>query len=186
MISQPPGPELQGCDGYYWVRYTFPWNELSIDSGDDAIDILEKPKVLSDEGCTGHRTWEAALRFASLIQTPEVLRHVQNRRILELGSGTGVLSFLSTALGASHVLATDGDSGAVERMKRGSVRNFGSKVYCSGNTKLKQDYEKASLRCKVFLWGSDVRTLSDPDLDSRDNFETVFAADVVSTTSARL
>ncbi|KAI9653373.1 MAG: hypothetical protein M1831_006078 [Alyxoria varia] len=179
LISQSSDSNRKKFDGYYWIRYTLPWNELSIDLPDETTDVLEKPNVLADEGCTGHRTWEAALRFASLITAPEILKHVHGKKVLELGSGTGIVSLLSFKLGASHVLATDGDAGAVERIERSYARNISTKGHSRGRAKLRQDCGKTLLSSKTFLWGSDVQILDDPFHDATNGFDTVFAADVI-------
>lgn len=84
------------------------------------ITLLEKPRIVSGSGFTGHRTWEAALAFAQVIEESWLPRsRLKGKRVLELGAGTGLLSFVcaSRLAGAARVIATDGDEEAVRKLQ---------------------------------------------------------------------
>ncbi|KAL6714062.1 hypothetical protein ACLMJK_008556 [Lecanora helva] len=88
-----------------YITYTTP----SSDQNAPQITLLESPSLLASSGTTGFRTWEAALFLGAYLSLPIGSDYVANRRIIELGAGTGFLSILCAKhLGASHVLATDG------------------------------------------------------------------------------
>ncbi len=91
------------------VTYTAP-----VLSGDPpTVTILEAPNLLTSNGDTGNRTWDAALFLATFLSTDG--RHfVQDKSILELGAGLGFVSVLcGKHLGARHVLVTDASEGVL-------------------------------------------------------------------------
>ena len=63
-----------------------------------------------------HRVWPASVALChSLVARPEA---VAGRRVLELGAGTGLPSLLCARhLCAAHVIATDSNRAAVERLQ---------------------------------------------------------------------
>ncbi|KAF5019547.1 hypothetical protein F66182_8440 [Fusarium sp. NRRL 66182] len=79
------------------------------------ITLLENHSLISGSGTTGLRTWEAALHLGSYLCEN---RHiVKNKRILELGAGTGYLSILcANFLGSQHVLASDGSDDVINNL----------------------------------------------------------------------
>ncbi|KAK4234054.1 S-adenosylmethionine-dependent methyltransferase-like protein [Achaetomium macrosporum] len=81
------------------------------------ITLLETRSLISGSGTTGLRTWEAALHLGQyLCANPSLVR---NKRILELGSGTGYLAVLCAKyLGADHVVASDGSDDVVKQLPR--------------------------------------------------------------------
>lgn len=155
-----------------WVRYTPPWQPIDAADIESGIDLLEKPSVLSASGCTGHRTWEAALHLASLLNQPWMCENIIGKNVLELGSGTGLISMTCHELGAKHVRATDGDAGGVARLGRTIDRNSyaGSK---SRGSEYTAPIDTGIVRCQNFLWGCDLDQLGEKAVD------TVLAADVV-------
>ncbi|KAI4091362.1 MAG: hypothetical protein LQ339_008159 [Xanthoria mediterranea] len=91
------------------VTYTAP-----VLSGDPpTVTILEAPNLLTSNGDTGNRTWDAALFLATFLATDG--RHfVQDKSVLELGAGLGFVSVLcGKHLGARHVLVTDASEGVL-------------------------------------------------------------------------
>ena len=67
------------------------------------LTILESPTLISGMGCTGHRTWEAALALTEwLLLHPEVLENSQ--KTLDLGAGTGLIALLAGRAGVGEVL----------------------------------------------------------------------------------
>ncbi|CCG83883.1 protein of unknown function [Taphrina deformans PYCC 5710] len=88
---------------------------------DKSFQVYESPSVLVAQGTTGHKTWEAALALGDLLLAqPELLA---SQSVLELGAGTGFLSLLSSKLGASHVVSTDGSERMVELMQSNVTTN---------------------------------------------------------------
>ena len=88
-----------------YVTYSLP--NLSSSTKSPSVTLLENRTLISAGGTTGHRTWEAGLHLGYfLCQNPSI---VNERRILELGAGTGFLSILCAKhLSATHVIASDG------------------------------------------------------------------------------
>ena len=142
-------PTSEG-NGYVWLQYVPPWEPLDPSRPDNGIELLEKPNVLSDAGCTGHRTWEAALSFARWLQDVSV----RGKRVLELGAGTGLLSLMSAKQGAAQVVATDADEGVLSRLAQAAKRN------------------DLPVVCKKYLWGDDLASLG-------TDFDVILGADVV-------
>ena len=138
---------------YSWVYYVPPWQELDPSRPEQGISVLENRSILSAAGSTGHRTWEACLHFCGLYLADCSV--VKGKSVLELGSGTGLLSLIAAKQGASQVMATDGDAHAVLRIKEAAERN------------------DLSITCRHYQWGDDMADLS-------GDFDAVFAADVVS------
>lgn len=81
------------------------------------FESLEMTNVISVSGGTGHRTWEASLHLGSFLCTERVRRLTRNKTVLELGAGTGLLSYLCLSyLEARQVYPTDGDSHCVAKL----------------------------------------------------------------------
>lgn len=94
------------------VRYKFSNNEKIIH-----IDINEVPSLISSAGCTGFRTWEAAIYLCEFIMVwkPDI----SINSVLELGSGTGIVSILWYKLNKNCQLwVTDGDSSLLDAQLR--------------------------------------------------------------------
>ncbi|PVH89207.1 hypothetical protein DL98DRAFT_579908 [Cadophora sp. DSE1049] len=87
------------------------------------ITLHEARNILAAAGTTGLRTWEAGLHLGNyLCRNPKV---ICGKSIVELGSGTSYISILCAKyLGASHVLATDGDDDV--------VASFSTNFYLNG------------------------------------------------------
>lgn len=145
---------------YVWLKYVPPWQPLNMNAPESGIDVLEKPNVLAAGGFTGHRTWEAALRLATMLHSPSLVKHIVKKNVLELGAGTGLLSLLCANLGAKHVFATDGDPNSIVRLQRSIDRNCFS---ASG-----------TINAHQYIWGDD------GDLPNIffDTIDTVVSADV--------
>ncbi|KAF4339504.1 FAM86A [Fusarium beomiforme] len=79
------------------------------------ITLLENQSLISGSGTTGLRTWEAALHLGSyLCQNRHI---VKDKRVLELGAGTGYLSILcANFLEAQHVIASDGSDDVINNL----------------------------------------------------------------------
>ncbi|KAJ8600571.1 hypothetical protein CTAYLR_008180 [Chrysophaeum taylorii] len=98
---------------------------LRIDFPDSpSLEIEQAPPALDaaspDPQSTGSTVWRGGVRLAEVIASDADLRRrvVLGRRILELGSGTGVAGLACAALGAAAVLMTDLSVGLSERNLR--------------------------------------------------------------------
>ena len=79
------------------------------------ISLLESRSLISASGTTGLRTWEAALHLGQYLCVNPTL--VMNKRVLELGAGTGYLAVLCAKhLGSRHVIASDGSDEVVDHL----------------------------------------------------------------------
>jgi len=161
-----PLTEAAQCD--VWVSYECPGPTDMLDNS-RRIKLLEKPQLLAAVGCTGYRTWQAALALANKIATewlPE--GRLKGKRVLELGAGTGLLSLLCAKEGdAQLVVGTDGAMDAIERLKLAD--------YVNGLCGLK----KSSYG--VYWWGESFEgTVIGEALDDGRPFDFVVASDVVS------
>lgn len=170
LVSQPePGGDT---DDYVWIRYVPPSTQTNLEIPDTGIDLLEKPNVLSAAGSTGHRTWEAALHLASHISDATMHSYIRGKNVIELGAGTGLLSQILARLGASSVMATDGDRRTVSRLEASIQRN-------TTNVQRSAD---CTIITRQFTWGSDIAQLKQNG--NLDDFDTVMAADVTYDISA--
>lgn len=82
---------------------------------DPHITLLESRALIAAAGTTGLRTWEAGLHLGQYLCTrPELVR---NKRVLELGTGTGYLAILCAKhLDAQHVIASDGSDDVINHL----------------------------------------------------------------------
>jgi len=87
------------------------------DLGD--IYLLEQPSLLVGGGTTGFRTWEASFLLSEWILAQG---DIKGKRILELGSGTGLVGIIAAKLGAK-VTMTDGSEAVIERLQDNAGRN---------------------------------------------------------------
>ena len=86
----------------------------AIRDSEDSIVVKESRNLLSAGGTTGLRTWDAALHLGTYLLR-EGSGIVRNKRVLELGAGTGFLSILCAGpLRASKVVSTDGTAQVVK------------------------------------------------------------------------
>ena len=74
-----------------------------------AISVAVDPSVVNHlvvEGSTGFRVWEAAKFLGSYLLSNEGIQYIENKRVIELGAGTGFAG-LCAARVAKHVTLTD-------------------------------------------------------------------------------
>ncbi|KAK4032129.1 S-adenosylmethionine-dependent methyltransferase-like protein [Parachaetomium inaequale] len=116
LLSQPLPSETDAAQQRDYVVY-----HLSLLQAPSAapnlphINLLESRSLISASGTTGLRTWEAALHLGQYLCADPSL--VQNKRVLELGTGTGYLAVLCAKyLGSDHVMASDGSDEVVNHM----------------------------------------------------------------------
>ena len=126
LMFAPSPDEITAALQKQWVTYKLAVTPESLSQSEEpAVKLLENRSVISGAGTTGLRTWEAALHLGSyLISSPEASSLVTGKRVIELGAGTGLLSFMCAGtLGAKQVISTDGDEGVVEALKENATYN---------------------------------------------------------------
>lgn len=127
------------------------------------VTLLESRSLISTSGGTGFRTWEAALHLGAYLSTDEGTAFVRGKRVLELGSGTGMLSILCARwLGCIKVTATDGDDRVVEALD--------NSIFLNG---LQQS---GLIAARLLKWG---RALDEDEGGMQQEFDIVIGADVV-------
>lgn len=120
---------------------------------DKMIKINETPRLISGNGTTGLRTWEAAIYLSNYL----VNLDLKDKNVLELGSGTGLVSLsLIKNENFNNLIITDGDSNLIEQL---------NKNFKSNGIQLPID----NIKCQSLWWGQD---------EFPDNVNTVIAADV--------
>lgn len=155
-----------------YVTYILPPSPYSGREIGQPITLLESRNIISGQGTTGLRTWEAALALGEYLICTHLARIYKNLSfaaavegsgtvvresdsVLELGAGTGLVSIVAARLGATKVLATDGDSSVCEAL----FKNVG----------LSGVGDVVAVRKR--LWGDEV--------DTNEKFDLVLGADVV-------
>ncbi|KAL2173691.1 putative methyltransferase-domain-containing protein [Thermothelomyces heterothallicus CBS 202.75] len=121
LLSEPLPSETEAAQQRDYVVYhlslLLPTQPTAADDNNSSprINLLESRSLISASGTTGLRTWEAALHLGQyLCADPSPAR---NKRVLELGAGTGYLAVLCAKyLGSSHVIASDGSAEVVNHL----------------------------------------------------------------------
>ena len=161
LLQEVQAPEVDSVREENMVIYTLPnTTEMAPE-----IKLLESRSLFAASGTTGMRTWDAALHLGIFFCTSFGRGFVYDKRILELGAGTGFLSILCAChLGASHVLVTDGYDKIVDGLRANLSHN------CWRTTPI----EAAQL-----WWGSS--SLINPKVGSfqPSKFDLVIGADVI-------
>lgn len=117
LTSNVPS-EADSAQQKAFVTYSYPLHSADDSTSEQAVTLLEARSVISGSGTTGLRTWEAAILLGSYLSTEDGRRVIEGKRVFELGAGTGVISILCAKhLGASGVVATDGDEAVVDAIK---------------------------------------------------------------------
>lgn len=84
------------------------------------VVIEETPKIISGNGTTGLRTWEAALYLANFLNSNNV--DLANKRICELGTGTGLVGlalakyYHQEVSPIKKIIFTDGDASLIDTL----------------------------------------------------------------------
>lgn len=100
-------------------------NEEEEGSEGKAVHIHESPNVISANGSTGHRTWEAALALTDFLLTSSEVTSKQIHKVVELGAGTGLTGLVAARVlsPASSVILTDGDDLVVQNLRANIALN---------------------------------------------------------------
>lgn len=164
MLGSSKGSEATEVQQKSFVTYSFPkFAATDHDLHAPTVTILEARSVISGQGTTGLRTWEAALHLGKYLALHgESL--VKGKNVLELGAGTGLVSlFAAKYLEPSYVAVTDGDEAVVD--------SISTNLYLNG---LEGSKRISSL---VYRWG---RMLSETQFAIEEPFDVVLGADLVS------
>ena len=120
LVIHPKPSALEQVQQLSSIRYTAPLQPQTSTSptSERTINIIESRGLLLSSGTTGNRTWEAALHLGSFLSTPAGKALVHDKRVIELGAGTGFLSlFCARYLGVKGVVATDREPFLIENMR---------------------------------------------------------------------
>lgn len=119
------------------------------------------------------------MHLATYLLTPPGQQHIQGKRVLEMGAGTGFLSILcGKYLGAKHVLATDGDEQVVEALRENVSLNR-SKAQGGSGTGSSEDSE-LPVDARVLRWGEELAGTWIQEDFSHEPYDVVLGADIVS------
>ena len=95
------------------------------------------------------------------------------KRVLELGTGVGLVSIVAARLGAAEVVATDGDAALLPLTRRNIELNLGGGKSEGGR---KAEACAANLRVEELLWGDEAQQAA---VGADGPFDVILAADVV-------
>jgi len=109
------------------------------------------------------------------------------KRVLELGTGVGLVSIVAARLGASEVVATDGDAALLPLTRRNVARNLGGsgsgengEACGAGGMPAQELAERRAaakvLRVEELLWGDEAQQAA---VGAGGLFDVILAADVV-------
>ncbi|KAF3492194.1 uncharacterized protein GIQ15_01711 [Arthroderma uncinatum] len=122
LISRPKPSPLEQIQQLSYVRYTPPTLRDVRDK--DYVVTLENRDLILASGTTGFRTWDASLHLGTFLSTEAGREHVNGKNVLELGSGTGLVSlYCLKCLGANRVLATDRDPALIANIQKCILQN---------------------------------------------------------------
>ncbi len=146
---------ISSLDTLKCTRYT-----LDNTASAPTITLLENRATIAASGTTGIRTWEAAFHLGEYL-----CRHrhvVKNKRVLELGAGTGYISILCAKfLEASSCVITDGSPEVVQFLPANLALNGVGKHGCAS--------------ARLLEWGPQRNEWSQPKDQS---FDSVLGADI--------
>mmetsp|Transcript_558 Transcript_558/g.1033 ORF Transcript_558/g.1033 Transcript_558/m.1033 type:complete len:250 (-) Transcript_558:90-839(-) len=106
--SERTKPETEPAPLLAIMGRFYPFDESGIPFADTTLVIQEmqnQSNVGGEDGGTGLNVWDGALLIARYLEKrPEIVR---NKKVLELGSGCGLVGIASGILGANEVVMTD-------------------------------------------------------------------------------
>jgi SAM-dependent methyltransferase len=137
-----------------------------------SVQQLQRGEVEGTYG-TGATVWPAAMVLLKYLERhPDLVR---GRRVVDLGSGTGVTSLAASLLGAIHVSCTDGEDSVVRLAQDNCVRAVTTQIEPGSNHDQDQNDNIRIGACPInvekYWWG----TVPLPD----DQCEVILVADCV-------
>lgn len=119
------------CDkNLYYQNIDFDFDEI-----DKTIRVRGRTKISQS---TGLALWTCSQILSGfLVENPD---YVKGKQVLELGPGLGLCSILAYALGASEVLATDGDFDVLNNLRYNTEQN-------------RIDEYETDISCAQLIWG---------------------------------
>jgi len=159
-MSKPHPPELLTVQQRTYVTYTFAGKELM---ALPTITLLESRSVILASGTTGLRTWDSSLHLASFLLSKQGSTYIENKNVLELGAGTGLLSILCAKyLKAKHVFASDGSPDVVNAIQ--------------DNIFLNDLQDNPRIDSRILRWG---RSLDEDEDGHEKTVDIILGADIV-------
>ncbi|KAE8144713.1 hypothetical protein BDV25DRAFT_166197 [Aspergillus avenaceus] len=124
LISLPKPSQIQQAQQLTFIKYTAPTSPPAPTAEPKTVITSESRGLIYAAGTTGFRTWEASLHLGTYLSTPTGAAHVNGKRVIELGAGTGFVSmFVAKYLQPQFVLATDREGALIGNMKECKGRN---------------------------------------------------------------
>jgi predicted nicotinamide N-methyase len=113
--------------------------EFEFENVDAKIKLRAKSKILHSTGLT---LWTCSQILGAYLAENASL--IQDQRVLELGAGLGLCAILSHHLGASEVIATDGDLEVLRNLRYNMEEN--------------RRTAESTLSCPQLIWGEGLNT----------------------------
>lgn len=179
LLSTPKPPALEQAQQLTYIKYSTPTTSSLLDaethpercesSDPKTIVTSENRSLILSAGTTGFRTWEAALHLGTFLSTTNSGGSlIANKRVLELGAGTGFLSFLCAKhLGAESVIVTDREPALI-----GQIND------CIG----KNGLDSKKIQAGIWEWGAPLQIsplFEEGKDDARAGFDIAIGADLV-------
>ncbi|KAJ5895565.1 hypothetical protein N7495_007256 [Penicillium taxi] len=169
LLAQPKPSALQQAQQLSHVKYTAPLTS-STTTSDRTVTTIESRGLILSGGTTGNRTWEAALHLGSFLATEAGEALVRNKRVIELGAGTGFLSlFCARHLGVRTVVSTDREPVLIDNIRECAILNRDSN-------------EEIPIYPAVWNWGTPLEVTEEMEHiveGERPEFEIALGADLI-------
>ncbi|KAJ5573134.1 hypothetical protein N7450_010118 [Penicillium hetheringtonii] len=115
LLITPKPNAIQQAQRLSQIKYTAPTPTTTI-TPPRTIITSESRGVILAGGTTGNRTWEAALHLGTYLSTKSGEALVRDKRVIELGAGTGFLSLFCAKYLGANVVATDREQFLIDNM----------------------------------------------------------------------
>jgi hypothetical protein len=186
LVAQPKQSAVEQAQQISFIKYTAPETEAGSNDQSQCRPANTERSVITSEsrglilsaGTTGFRTWEAALHLGSFLSSKAGEAIVRNKRVIELGAGTGFLSLVCARyLGVHSVVVTDREPALIDNMRECIPHNRNAGKFIP-------------IYPAVWEWGTPLERKGDlAELDSGDDeskgikFDVALGADLVGRSS---